>query len=127
MALLVVESCLLPETASFFAPVYWVLVGALILIASLMCRNRGGRNLLENKYLQRLGELGCVIFMIHQIVLRYTTLIFEKILHFENNILYVSFTFILTIVLSMVVERYILNPVTQWLTKSTQPFTTARS
>ena len=127
IVLLVVESCLLPETAKLFAPVYWVPVGALILVASLLCGNRGGWNLLENKYLHRLGEISFVVFMIHQIVLRYTTLVFEKILHLENNIIYALFTFIFTIVLSMVVKRYILNPTIQWLTKSIQPFTTARS
>lgn len=65
--------------------------------------------------------------MIHQIVLRYTTIIFEKTLQFEKNIVYIVFTLIVTILLSVLTDKYILNPVTQWLTKKIQPFMTARS
>ncbi len=75
----------------------------------------------------RLGELSFVIFMIHQIVLRYTSVVFEKILHFENNIVYVVLSLGLTIIFSILVEKYILNPITQWLTKRIQPSMTAHS
>ena len=40
--ILVIESCLLPEDATWFSPVYWILVAILILIASLIGRNGGG-------------------------------------------------------------------------------------
>ena len=123
--LLVIESCLLPEDATWIAPVYWIPVALLILIASLIGRIGGGI-LLENKYMCLLGELSFVIFMIHQIVLRYTTLIF-RLLHFENSIVYVSFTLVLTILMSLVVDRYFIKPITQWLTKRIQPSMTARS
>ena len=86
-----------------------------------------GGILLENKYLQRLGELSFIIFMIHQIILRYTTLIFDKILNFQNDIVYISITLVLTIVLSHVVDKYILKPITQWLTRRIQPSMTVRS
>ncbi len=127
IALLVVESCLLSENARLFAPVYWIPVAALILIASLSERNGGGQNLLQNKYLLRLGELSFMIFMIHQIILRYITIVFGEILHFENDIVYIILTLGLTIVLSLVVEKYILNPITQWLTKKILPSMTVRS
>ena len=122
---LVVESCLLPENATWFAPVYWLFVGALILTVSLTGRSGGGV-LLENKYLFRLGEMSFLFFMIHKIVLRYTTLVF-KIIHFDNSIVYVLFTLLLTVVLSSIVERYFLKPITQWLTKRNQMSMTARS
>ena len=127
IVLLVVESSLLPEDARLIAPVYWIPVAALILIASLSERNGGGQNLLQNKYLLRLGELSFTIFMIHQIILRYATVIFTKILHFENDIVYVILTLVLTIVLSLVVEKYILKSITQWLTKRNQPSMIAHS
>ena len=42
IVLLVVESCFLPENARMVAPVYWVLVVAVILTASLINRTGGG-------------------------------------------------------------------------------------
>lgn len=77
IALLVVESCLLPKPVFHVAPVYWALVAAVILVASLASLNEGDR-LLENKYFQRLGELSFTIFLTHQLVLRYMTILFNK-------------------------------------------------
>lgn len=65
--------------------------------------------------------------MVHQIILRYTTVFFNKILHFESDIVYVVFTLAMTIVVSIVVDKYILKPITQWLTKRNQLSMTARS
>jgi peptidoglycan/LPS O-acetylase OafA/YrhL len=123
--LLVIESCLLPEDATLFAPVYWIPVALLILLASLVGRTGGGI-LLENKYIYRLGELSFIVFMTHQIVLRYAKIIF-KLLHFENTIVYISITLVLTILISLVVERYFMKPVTQWLTNKNKLSMTARS
>ena len=123
--LLVIESCLLPEDATWIAPIYWIPVALLILIASLAGRTGGGI-LLENKYMYRLGELSFVIFMTHQIVLRYTKLIF-KLLHFENTTIYILFTLVLTFLISLVVDRNFMKPITQWLTKRNQQSMTARS
>lgn len=127
IALLVVESCVLSDDVVLFAPLYWPFVSLLILIASLAEVIGGGQKLLSNKHLQRLGELSFIIFLIHQLVLRYSNILFGKILHLENDIVYVIFTFVLTIVASIVVEKYILNPITQWLTKRIQPSMIARS
>lgn len=126
ISLLVVESCLVSESTSFIAPIYWPLVAVVIMLASLS-GTTGGDLILENKWLQRLGELSFTIFLTHQLVLRYTTVVFEKILHFENNIVYVILTLALTILVSAVVEKYILKPITQWLTRRIQPSMTARS
>ena len=123
---LVVESCLLSETATLFAPVYWFPVALLIVIASLSER-MGGQKWLENRWLQCLGELSFIFFMVHQIILRYTTVVFDKILHFQNDIVYVVFTLSMTIVVSIVVDKYILKPITQWLTKRIQPSMIVRS
>lgn len=40
--LLVIESCLLPEDATWIAPIYWIPVALLILISSLIDRSGGG-------------------------------------------------------------------------------------
>ncbi len=123
---LVVESCLLSETATLFAPVYWIPVALLILIASLSERMGGGKWLL-NRWLQCVGEMSFIIFMVHQIILRYTTVVFDKILHLENEIFYVVFTLAMTVIVSIVVDKYILKPITQWLTKRIQPSMIVRS
>ena len=81
---------------------------------------------MENKALLFLGELSFTIFMIHKIVLRYIKLLFE-LLSFDNDIIFILTTLSLTIVLSYVVERRILKPTTQWITKKIQPSMTAHS
>lgn len=123
---LVLESCLLSETLTLFAPVYWIPVALLILIASLSEQIGGGKWLL-NRWLQCVGEMSFIIFMVHQIILRYTTVVFDKILHLENEIIYVVFTLAMTVIVSIVVDKYILKPITQWLTKRIQPSMIVRS
>ena len=121
ISLLVVESCVF-EGARIFSVIYWPLVAVLILVASL-----GGGRFWEYKCLQRLGELSFIIFMIHQLVIGYTKFIFGKILHLDNIYIFVLFSLVITLVLSVVVERMFLKPITQWLTKEIQPSLTARS
>ena len=127
IVLLVIESCLLGEKYSLIAAVYWPVVVLLILTASLTEYNGGGGNWLQNRLLQFVGGLSFIIFMIHQIILRYTTVVFEKILHVENDVIYVVFTLSFTIIASIIVEKFILNPITQWLTKRIQPSMIAQS
>ena len=127
IVMLVVESCLLPDNTRLFAPVYWIPISALILIVSLTERTWGGQILLQNKYLQKLGELSFIIFMIHPIILRYTAIIFAKIFHFENDIIYVVSTLVITLTASVVIDKHFLKPITQWLTKRNQRSLIARS
>lgn len=124
VALLLVESVALPSTYRIMAPVYWPLVAITVLLASLSDRNGGGI-LLENKIFQKLGELSFTIFLTHQLIIRYNSILFEKILHLDKNIIFVIFTLLLTIVVSYLVERFIITPITQWLTKKIQPSMTA--
>ena len=121
--LLVLESCLLSEYLTFVAPVYWFFVSLLILTTSL---NPLYGNLLENKYIYRIGELSFTIFLTHKLVLKYTLLLF-KILNVENDLLFVCIAFLLTIVISAITDRYILKTTTQWLTKKIQPSMIAQS
>ena len=121
LALIIVESCVLSEDTVLFAPVYWPLVASLILIAALSEVVGGRQKILQNKYLQWLGELSFTIFLTHQLVIRYARALFRKILHYENDIIFVILTLTLSIVVSIVVEKYILKPITQWLTKRIQP------
>ena len=75
--------------------------------------------------LQRLGKLSFTIFLIHQLIIRYTKLFF-KFFQLDNTILFVVLTLVGTILISILVEHYFLNPITQWLTKRIQPSTTAQ-
>lgn len=130
IVLLVVESCLLTENVQMIAPVYWIPVASVILIASLSNSNGGGYNLLENRYLQYLGKLSFTIFLTHDLVIRYLSLffkIFKKEIQFDNTLVFVLVALVLTIVISILIDKYILTPITQWLTKKIQPSMTARS
>ncbi len=126
IVLLVVESCLLTDNSRLYGVTYWPLVALLILITSLS-EAWEGQKLLQNKYLQRLGELSFTIFLVHQLIIRYTKLLFGKIIHFENDIIFVIYTLTLTLIISIVINKYILNPITQWLTKRIQPSMTVHS
>ena len=66
--------------------------------------------------MQRLGELSFVIFLTHQLVLRYTTELFDMY-ELKNDIVYVIITLLLTSFVSIVLERYFLKPISKWLTK----------
>ena len=117
--LLVVESIVLGTSFELFAPLYWPLIAVLILVATFP-RN-GVIPLMENKYLLRLGESSFTIFLVHRLVLRY-------FVHFVSINVYAK-TFIcliLTLLFCFTIERYILNPITQWLTKRSQQSMTAR-
>ena len=118
--LLVVASCIL-GSYRIIAPLYWPLIGALILLVSIP--RDGVLKVFENKALLWLGEYSFTIFLIHRLVLRYTAMF----MYFENTILHVMFTLIITLLVSYLVERYYLKPITQWLTKRIQPSMTARS
>ena len=113
---LVIESCYLSDNARLIAPLYWPLVGALILSVSLSDAYGGGRGWLENKWLFRLGKLSFVIYMVHQVIMRYLTNVF-RLLHYENDIVYFLLAILLTGIVSVVVDRYILRPLSQWLIK----------
>lgn len=121
--MLVVESCLLPKNIRLIAPVYWPFVGVLLIIVSLL--DSSGCSMLENKFLLSLGECSFVFFLIHQLILRYSTILFSKFQFSDNRIFYVAFTLVLTIVASLIVDRYILKPITKWMTRRLQPSMTA--
>lgn len=76
IVLLVCESCLLPLSIQPIAVLYWPLLVLLIMVAFLT--SNGGGDFLETRFLLQLGELSFVIFLTHQIVLRYSTLLFSN-------------------------------------------------
>ena len=121
--LLVIESCLLDKNIRLIAPLYWPMVALLILLSSMS--DSGGGILSKSGMLQRLGKLSFTIFLIHQLIIRYTKLFF-KFFQLDNTILFVVLTLFGTIFFSILVERYFVNPITQWLTKRFQPSTTAQ-
>lgn len=123
-SLLILESCLFHSPVIHVAPIYWPLVALVILTASLI--PTGGGKFIENRVLLLLGELSFTIFLTHQLVLRYVSIIFNYC-YLDKSYFYILLTLLLTFVVSFVVERYVLNPITQWLTKRIQPSMTARS
>lgn len=126
IVLLVVESCVLDKNVRLIAPLYWPLIILLIILASLSEAQNGGGILSKNRMLQRLGELSFTIFLTHQLVIRYFKAIF-KFFQEDNIYLFVVLTLVSTVLISILIERYILKPITQWLTKRIQPSMIARS
>lgn len=118
--LLIAESYLLGLRLTLIAPLYWPLVAILIYLAALP--QEDVFKWLNNTILIKLGECSFTIFLIHRLVLRYTS----KLIEIDNTIIYVLFCLVVTISLSLLVEKYILNPITQWLKKRNQPSMTAQ-
>lgn len=127
ISLLIYESLILDDNLLFIAPVYWPFIAILLLFVSLPQNtyNRKG-HLLENKHLVYLGECSFTIYLIHYQVLAYSSTFFT-IFQIKMGFSYVVFTFVLTILVSILVKEYITNNITQWLTKKIQPYMTVRS
>ena len=124
--LLVIESCLLVGNPVInIAPVYFVPIGLLVLSASMLGRTGGGYNILQNKYLLSFGDLSFTIFLTHQLVLRYGVIL-QNHLHVNNGKAFALITLTTTIVGSYILDRYILKPITRWLTKRILQSMTAR-
>lgn len=121
ICLLVLESVFMNKRIQLIAPLYWPLIAILIIVAAVAKPNN--LRILENKVLLWLGECSFVIFLIHRLVIRYT----EKLIQIDDKILFVLFTFSLTLLSSFIVDKFILNPITQWHTKKIQPSMTVQS
>ena len=102
--LLIVESYLLGSKLRLIAPLYWPLVAILIYLAALP--KDDVLKWFNNSLLIKLGECSFTIFLLHRLVLRYTSML----LPINSTLIYVLFCLILT-------EKFILKPITQWLTK----------
>ena len=121
ISLLVLESVFMNKKIQLIAPLYWPLIAILIIVAAVAKPN--SLRIMENKVLLWLGECSFVIFLVHRLVIRYT----EKLIQIDDKTLFVLFTLSLTLLSSFIVDKYILNPITQWLTKRIQPSMTAQS
>ncbi len=117
IVLLVVESVILGNY-QLVAPFYWPLIAIVIITATLSNQSGGLFAVLENKWLERLGDSSFTFFMIHTIVLKFAKT------NISGAVLYY---FVLTLLLTYIIDRFILSPITRWLTKKLQPSMTARS
>ena len=117
---LVTESFLLSPSLQLIAPLYWPLIAVLIIVASLP--ENGEVPFLNNRILVWLGKNSFTIFLVHRLVLRYTS----KLVEFDNIIIYVVFCLVLTLVVTFLIDKFILIPITQWLTKKIQPSMTVQ-
>lgn len=110
---LFIESCLLPKNVMLIAPVFWVPIALLILISSFSSSNGGGI-LWNNRPLQFLGEISFTFYLVHILVLRYVTMLFD-IIKYDNIFVYIGITLALTILASALLDNYFVKPVTRWL------------
>ena len=103
-AILVSFSIFLPEGFTLMAWIFWPAIVIMLLSVSV---NPGG--LLSNPFLHRLGTISFPFYMIHQLVIRHFTLLCGKI---DLNLpltATVSITLILSIALSMLLNKYVLS------------------
>lgn len=113
---LIFISNILTENQRTMAVFYWLPITLLIITTSLLGVNNSG-GYLSMRWLVKLGECSFVFFMIHQLVIRYFDVFFKKIIHFDNHIVFVVICLMTTILLSLLTVKYILNPVTKWITQ----------
>lgn len=129
IAALVLESCYLSNAIHLIAPVYWPLVAAILLCTTILNRASvffGGGNLLQNKWLLKLGELSFTIFLTHHFILRYITKFFDYY-SLNNDVIYVVVSLVLTIIVSYFLEKYVLKYITEWISKKIQASMIAQS
>ena len=117
---------LLSTDVCMFTVIYWFPVVLVILLASLL-GTVGSDNVLRSKWLVFLGDCVFTFFLVHQLVIRYYNIFAAKVIHDDNRILAAVVCLILTVAVSVFINKYILNRFTQWLTKKIQPSMTARS
>lgn len=117
--LLIIESCLLGPKLELFAPLYWPIIAAIIILAA----KSGEPHFVGSLYFDKLGEVSFTFFLVHRLVIQYT----NSFLSFNNKIIYILFCLVISIVISIMLEQYLLKPISQWLTKRFQPSMTARS
>ena len=127
IVLLIIQSNVLEPTMRIKAPVYWPLIACLILIATVSEGAGGALKVLDNKFMLSLGGCSFTFYMIHTLMLKYSLDFFEYLNTIMNvrGELYLSL--LITIVLSLRVDKYMLNPLTKWLTKEIQPSMIAQS
>lgn len=122
---LFIESCLLPKKVMLIAPVFWVPIALLLMITSLSSSNGGGI-LWNNRPLQFLGEISFTFYLVHVLVLRYVTMLFD-IIKFDNIYAYIGITLLLTILASVLLDNYFVKPITRWLKSKIEPSVIVKS
>lgn len=127
LILIFFENCYLcGSIINLIAPFYWPLTAIIIFVSALLGVEKNTNSIFRNRVLIWLGQLSFTIFLVHQLVIRYAKNVFE-LLSIHNELVIVSICFVITLFVSFLLDRFILPPITQWLSKKIQPYMTARS
>lgn len=119
---LIVLSNILTENQRTMAVFYWIPICLILLTTSILSGYKGN----QTNVLVYLGECSFEFFMVHQLIIRYSKTLFEKVLHIDNTIVFVVICFSITIVASIVIHNYVVKNITKWLTKKIQPSMTVQ-
>lgn len=131
IVLLLIETVFLQGRTQSVSAYFWPLI-VFIIIGASISSVFGIGNFLQNKWLVVFGEYSFPFFMLHKLVIIYVYKALRPTLCLliENRyilqVLLIVICFIITLIAMIVVQKYFINPVTQWLTKRIQPSTTAR-
>lgn len=113
---LVVISLWLDAPQKKFSIFYWPLICVLIVLSSLFgVYNNGGG--IKSKLLLLLGDISFTFFMIHQVVIRYCTVLFTKVFWVDSVIIRDTIIFLISFFCAILLEKYYVRPIGKFLSK----------
>lgn len=115
------------KTKSLPTAYYWPVIIIVILSTALSSLNNNTKGVLRSKWLVSLGEVSFEFFLLHQLVIKYCTLFFRFILHYDNVYVLTIICLFISIAGSYLISIYINKPIIKWLTNKILPSTTVRS
>ena len=130
--LMLILSILMQSYSLFLSAIYWPFIIAIIVLACLVSPTEKNK-LLRNKVLVRFGEYSFPFYMLHKLIIIYiykgvrpSLALFTDNRYFLQVIL-IIICFGVTLLATIIVQKYYIKPLTTWLTKKIQPSMTARS
>ncbi len=128
IVLLLIQTVLLQGKTNSVSAYYWPLIFVIIIGTSIISVF-DIQSVFKNKLLVKFGEYSFSFFMLHKLVIIYVYKIIRPnlLLCVDNRyilqVLLIVICFIVTLIATVLVQNYFVNPITQWLTKKIQPST----
>ncbi len=118
LLILGIAICIYPYIAECYSPCAWWWMPMAILILTLTVFNKSGGGisiLLNNRFLLIFGNISFSFYMLHQIIINVSITVFSHLNLSINIYLIMSITFIISLITSLLVYRYIETPIGRYL------------
>ncbi len=131
IVLLLIETICIQGRTHSVSAFFWPLI-VIIIIQTSINSTLGITSIFQNKWLVKFGEYSFPFFMIHKLVIIYVykglrpSLCLVTDNRYILQVLLIIICFIITLIATIMVQIYFINPVIRWLTKRSQLSTTAR-